>query len=124
MTIAVEAPAVAGVRTFSLQPDNGLRATFLGLMGRVTAPLRRIDDARLVTATGTVITRWDEGRTIWLLLCSDDYEVGRVALDMARALTIPVELYAVGARVEIRGVAHTHHNLDFPFIGARRLLAA
>jgi len=125
MTIAFEAPAfttTAPRRTE--QTDARFAATFLGLMGKVTAPLRRITDARLATVTGTVIETWDEGRTIWLRLRTANGATGLISLDMARALTIPASLYAVGHRVEIRGVAHTHRNLDTPFVAVRELVAA
>ncbi|WP_042370525.1 hypothetical protein [Streptacidiphilus neutrinimicus] len=124
MTIAIEAPTVPASNAFRPYADNGLKATFMGLMGKVTLPLRRIDDARLVTTTGTVTSKWIERGTTWLLLCSDDYEVGRVALDKRWAHAIPDEAYAVGQRVDVSGVARTMRGLKAPFIAVRELSIA
>jgi hypothetical protein len=122
MTVAIEAPAFTTVRR--PQFDARFRATFLGFAGRCTEPLRRITDARLVTAVGEITDAWFEGRTIWLQLRSDDGASGRVGLDMSVALPVPPEDYAVGRRIQVRGVARTHRVLDHPYIAVRTLAAA
>lgn len=125
MTIAFEAPALATTAAVSAtQTDTDFAVTYLGLMGYVTSPLHQVDDARLVTVAGTVVdAAWDEDRTIWLQLRTDDGATGLVGLDMAVALPLPAQLYAVGRRVAIRGVARTHYRFAASYVAVRTLAA-
>jgi hypothetical protein len=122
MTIAIERPVLTTApETAPPKTDARFRASYLGLAGTATAPLRRITDARLVTAVGTVTSSWFAGRTIWLRLQSDDGATGMAAIDMSHALAIPSGRYDVGLRIKVRGVARTHRDLPTAYVAVREL---
>ncbi|WP_157032489.1 hypothetical protein [Kitasatospora cheerisanensis] len=103
---------------------SAFKATFLGLAGPASAPLHRLTDARLVTATGIITDRRHTGRTLWLHLRTASGARGLAALDLARAMEMPADHYAVGRHVRVVGPARTHRGLAVPYIAVRRLAPA
>ena len=124
MTVVIEAPALARTAVAAPTSDRRFRVAFLGLSGYGSALLSQVTDARLVTVTGTVTRVMAKGRTILLQLRSTDGHSGLISLDIARALAIPADLYAVGQAVRIGGVARNHSLFASPYVAARTLTAA
>ncbi|WP_404870967.1 hypothetical protein ACI1MP_37585 (plasmid) [Kitasatospora griseola] len=120
MTTTLDTPTTTAPAATDI--GTAFRATFLGLSGLATAPLHRLTDARLVTATATITDRRFTGRTVWLHLRADDGACGLARLDLAAAMTTPADHYAVGQHVRLVGVARTHRNLAVPYIAVRQLV--
>ncbi|MFJ5927617.1 hypothetical protein ACIQF6_33980 [Kitasatospora sp. NPDC092948] len=121
MTTTFDTPTTTTAPT-ATGAGAAFRVTFLGLAGPATAPLYRLTDARLVTATATITDRRFTGRTVWLHLLADDGARGLARLDLASAMTTPADHYASGRRVTVVGVARTHRNLAAPYIAVRQLV--
>jgi hypothetical protein len=97
-------------------------AAYQGLLGMKSAPLDQITDGTLVRVTVTVVSARRSGRTVWLGVRSDDGATGVAALDAALAGTISGDLYDLGQRVELRGVARTLFGLPQPHIAVRAVV--
>ena len=124
MPVIIEAPALARTAVPAPTSDRRFRVTFLGLSGYGSALLSQVTDARLVTVTGTITRIMLKRRTILLQLRSTDGHTGLISLDTARALTMPVELYAFGRAIRINGVARNHSLFATPYVAVRTLTAA
>ncbi|MFC1436041.1 hypothetical protein ACEZDB_35950 [Streptacidiphilus sp. N1-3] len=97
-------------------------AAYQGLLGMKSTPLDRITDGTLVRVTATIVSARTSGGAIWLGLRTDDGATGVARMDLALSAAIPGDLYDLGQRVELRGVARTLFGLPQPHIAVRAVV--
>ena len=97
-------------------------AAYQGLLGMKSAPLTRITDGTLVRVTATIVSARTSGPAIWLGLRTDDGAFGVARMDVLLKGCIPGDLYDLGQRVELRGVARTLFGLPQPHIAVRAVV--